>query len=132
MRNDERQIEEEWSVAILVNKLKCFFRESILRIGLPFRCTIVTRKYFLRVIAPQEFRVVVVGLFLTQIAIKQVKSMAVWLTGRSRHAEAPFADGGRGVAVLLQKFGNGDFVRRKWLLTGRFPTVLFANLLETF
>jgi hypothetical protein len=100
MRDDHAPVEEKRLVLVSVHESDRFIGETIIR---------VNGVRLLGFVAPEEFRIVVVGVGLVEIAEEVVEAL---FARDARHgfafvAESPFADERGGVALFFQDSGHG-------------------------
>src|SRR5262249_3392652 len=82
---------------------------------------------FALVVAPQVSGVMIVGVALAVEAVKQVEPLLVWIALGAGTAQAPLADGGSGVALLLDQLGDGNALRGNGRLALRLDRAVVAD-----
>src|SRR5437773_9399064 len=98
MRDDKWQVQEERPTFVRANEVEGNLSELVLGIRLATqRLAVVPLEVFLDAVAPEEARIVIVGMPLTVVAVEEVKTLAVGVAGIADLAQPPLAGGARGV-----------------------------------
>src|SRR5262245_37051036 len=79
-------------------------------------------------VAPEERRIMVVGVALAIVAEDVVNALLLRIANRVVHAEAPFADQARDIPGRLEQAGDGGGILRDRLLAVGFGFEVVADL----
>ena len=118
MRDRERHVEEERPILVGLEERQGLGLEEVVRV-LPARSAPgVALELDLAAVAVEIARIVVVGVPLAVIAEEVIESLPLGVALRADRAQAPLADAGGGVALVLEQLGEGDLPVRERRLAG--------------